>query len=775
MRWLYILIFCLTGVDGIAQEAQFGGIEERIYDYFESDRPSFHIHTNKTTYLPGEDIWFSLKAKSRKSGAAFNQALNVYVEFINKEGHIIDNAFLLLKDGVAHNSFLLSEKLEQGTYFLRAYSASMLGLREDESFSMAIQVIDLESYVDNSLLRVPPYTLNLYPESGNLIEGIPQRIGVRLTDSLGRITRPDELYVVNRSGKVIKNDISIDQHETGQIGLIPDNKRELILKARIRDTVISAIIPKANDDLSISVIPNSNFRNIVIRINADPKQISKLIKQQYLLLLHQNGASKSFEIGFTKDHNMVELQFKNTALFQGVNTISLFDASGKLIAERLYYQYHTNPHKPEISWSGRENDSLEIVFKGKTKSNLSVSILPMDTESITNHLHTYEAFQLEPYLKNKEPDLPKRENEVILFLQDMDRWLLSYSEAKYDYRYMRPDMKGANSENPGILIDGYVRPVNPKEEVKTVWLYGEEDKAMRVHELGEDLSYSFNNLMLTLDSEVSLSAFDSKGIPVKSNFFSILKPDSLSMREKSDFKPYFPFGPVNRSDRSELSIFAEGQQLDTVVIEGVSRKREGLLKEFSRRKMDSTDLVYGTLRQYIKINFGYSERNIPRPLPGFNHPGGFTLFRTVGRGSRIPIVILNGETLSTQSGKLYYPMSYIDEIYANDPSGDVLLVFTKKRLPLRESQKTARSLTITNGFDPPKEFSLPNYYSYQSESFRNFGVIHWEPEVKIEPEKQSLVTFSKLGNEAFIMIVEGITDEGEPISEKIPIVLKPED
>ena len=66
---LFLLAFLFFPLFSIAQEKK---VEDTYLDYFSLPRESLFLHTNKTTFIVGEEIWFKIYAYDRKNEKSSN-------------------------------------------------------------------------------------------------------------------------------------------------------------------------------------------------------------------------------------------------------------------------------------------------------------------------------------------------------------------------------------------------------------------------------------------------------------------------------------------------------------------------------------------------------------------------------------------------------------------------------------------------------------------------------------------------------------------------------
>lgn len=73
------------------------------------------------------------------------------------------------------------------------------------------------------------------------------------------------------------------------------------------------------------------------------------------------------------------------------------------------------------------------------------------------------------------------------------------------------------------------------------------------------------------------------------------------------------------------------------------------------------------------------------------------------------------------------------------------------------------------GFQPVKEFYTPNYASYRIQSFKDFGVIHWEPNVNVQGGTSNEFKMVDTGLDEINFYIEGVSTDGKVFSQVIKL------
>ena len=149
-----------------------------------------YLHTDRTYYFPGDDLWFKAYLIDATDRLLSNHSNNLHVELISPVSKIVDSKTIRLEDGLGNGDFQLSDGLRSGRYKLRAYTNYMRNFSDQLFFTKEIIVInstdekdkiaDEVNYVENKV------TISFFPEGGSLVDNVSSIVAFKATNSLGK-------------------------------------------------------------------------------------------------------------------------------------------------------------------------------------------------------------------------------------------------------------------------------------------------------------------------------------------------------------------------------------------------------------------------------------------------------------------------------------------------------------------------------------------------------------------------------------------------------------
>ena len=197
MKRILLLFFLFQTFLVSAQEKK---VENHYVDYFKLPRESLFLHTNKTSYIAGEEIWFKVYAYDRRNNLSSKTTTNVYLGIYDEKGKQINKKLFLSKDGVASGSVLIDSTYTSGKYYLKTYTNWMKNFKEDDSYIQQIQVMNVDSGENKSNEETArAYDIRFLPEGGYLLNEVNNNVGIKIIDDTGKGT-PSEGIILNSKG-----------------------------------------------------------------------------------------------------------------------------------------------------------------------------------------------------------------------------------------------------------------------------------------------------------------------------------------------------------------------------------------------------------------------------------------------------------------------------------------------------------------------------------------------------------------------------------------------
>ncbi len=336
------------------------------------------IHMDNSCYFLGDTIWFSAYTRETATGKPSPLSRVLYVELLNHDGYLVERKLIELNKGRGDGFFALDKNIQySGFHELRAYTRWQLNWGEFEHkhslaaekwfadkelerkyyrdyhklYSRVFPVYDKPkeegSLARNmTLRRLQRYfakdmdkrelTLNLFPEGGNLVAGIPNRVAFEATWDDGEWLEgwlhfgTDSFPTVHRG--------------RGVITLTPQKDMEKEVAFITKDgEKVKAKLPEIKEEgAALQVEQKGGTVEIGIRLSASMQPDSMA-----MTVMHE-GKVKAF---FTMDGKQKTFRIDSEDLQAGVHQATVFDTQGRVYADRLFFVRQTETERPTLTFT----------------------------------------------------------------------------------------------------------------------------------------------------------------------------------------------------------------------------------------------------------------------------------------------------------------------------------------------------------------------------------------------------------------------------------------
>ena len=338
------------------------------------------VHTDKSEYLSGEIIWFKLYCVD----AALNKPLNLskvaYVEVLDNTQSAIFQAKIALADGSGSGSFAIPVAIANGNYQLRAYTSWMKNFGPDYFFEKNITILNPLRSPEVKKVKTASYDIQFFPEGGNLVTGMSSNIGFKAVgkNGLGIMFKG---AIINDHGDTVSR-FQPYKFGMGHFAFTP-----------LQNNSYKAIIKVGNDAPFAKELPAINSKGYAVQLTdtsnglLNIKVNSNLPDEQIYLFAHTRGAEKVIQNAIVAG-GTASFSFSKDKLGEGVSQITIFNAGGQPVCERLYFKRpkqntFISAATSQLQYSTRKKVDLMIAAKdvsGKLlNSGLSLAVYRVDS------------------------------------------------------------------------------------------------------------------------------------------------------------------------------------------------------------------------------------------------------------------------------------------------------------------------------------------------------------------------------------------------------------
>lgn len=359
MRLMIAFLFVFTTVYSVAAQNSY---EERLF-----------VHTDKDAYVSGDIIWFKLYGLPNIAQQSAIVSKIAYVELTDSAGHSVLQAKISLNKGEEHGSFQLPVNLASGNYTIRAYTNWMKNEGSDGLFQKNIQIINPFVAPASSVVKTEVFA-DFFPEGGNFVQQLENNIAFKITDASGKGLQAIGVVISNKNDTVAR--FSTLRFGAGSFQLKPIAGLSYQAVFSFNNKQHSFKLPDAQSNGLVLSVQKQSSEKYKISIQSTDLNNTNALQVQ---LRTKNQLLFSERVYLNNGAGVVFVEEKN--LQAGLNQITVLDAQGNPLAERLVFKKPVTSQQPAISahketYTSREK--VQLVFTGNAASNASVSVFKLD-------------------------------------------------------------------------------------------------------------------------------------------------------------------------------------------------------------------------------------------------------------------------------------------------------------------------------------------------------------------------------------------------------------
>ncbi|MBZ4192372.1 hypothetical protein [Niabella beijingensis] len=384
---LGLLLPAIAFLLNTARAQDITGKIERFAGAFTPERA--YIHFDKSSYSPGETVWFKAYLLSEIVPAEASKTF--YIDWIDDKGKVLQHTASPLVNGMTNGQFDLPATYSGKSLTIKAYTSWMLNFDSSFLYSKKLPVVSATPPAPGKGADLKP-TLTFFPEGGDAVAGIAGKMAYKAVTAFGDPVKLSGV-VVDEAGKFVDS-----------LRNIHDGMGYILLNPRANGKYTA----KWKDDKKneyTTPLPAVKPNGVVLKVGLTPGKRSF----EVAAAPGTAGIDSIHVIGTMYQHPVFTITRALNAdapvsgsiplesLPYGILTITVFDKDWKPLAERITYVNNTSGYAWEAGmevehWglSHRGRNELVISLPEAIPASLSVAVtdLAIGGDSTENILST---------------------------------------------------------------------------------------------------------------------------------------------------------------------------------------------------------------------------------------------------------------------------------------------------------------------------------------------------------------------------------------------------
>lgn len=395
MKYLKFLIGCLILL--ASRQVAFSQQLDSMMNVYAEGAPKekIHLHFDRPRYNTGDTLFYKAYLLAVNEPSVLSK--NLYVEWYDTAGVLVKQTVSPLYQSTAKGSFEIPANYNGGFLHVKAFTRWMLN--DDIAFLFQKNIPINGGNLVSAKLPAPT-KVDLFPESGMLVEGLNSRVAFKAYHNSGLPVKIKGVLI--DAQKKVLDSIKVQHDGMGVFVLKPVAGQQYQLNwtdefGRSGVTKITDIKPEGAV-LTVRTNNEKAFLQFERSLNAGPgfKQMN--------LLVHMNQ-SLMYKVGLKMvDKNYQRAEIPIEELPTGIVQFTLFTSDWIPVAERIaFINNHTHDFSAKINslttnLNKRGLNRFEIIVSDTTMTNMSVAVIDANANETDPH-SIYSNFLLASEIK----------------------------------------------------------------------------------------------------------------------------------------------------------------------------------------------------------------------------------------------------------------------------------------------------------------------------------------------------------------------------------------
>lgn len=756
-----------------------------------------YIHYDKEYYVAGETIWF--KAYLYSNGKPSGLSSNLYLQFINSKSEIIFNKQYPSLGAVAKGNIDIPDSLPQGNYYIRAFTAGMLYGDEEFIYKKNIFVFNNSGKTTSDTKGQQNISLQFFPESGNMVDGILTVVGFKATDQWG--TPVEVNGSIRTEDKTTITSFKTFHDGIGKVQFRPQAGNKYVAEVETASGPrIYSLPPVLESGINLRI--QNEERGKKFQLSRSGKDKTKFENLMLVVQINNNLVYEN-EISF-EDYPSVIGHLITDSLPSGILHFTVFNKDGIPLAERISFvdngEYRSTAEiaVTKTGMEKRAENNFDINFPEAIQRSCSVAVIDLEGGTLQDHENIWSRFlltsDLKGYIYNPAWYFTNQNDTTKTAL---DNLMLTHGWSRFNWtKILAKEFPEKKYKDNGLIsFTGIVKDEKTNEPVTGGMLnilLETEDSTSQTYEVNVDINgrFKMDSLLFFGKANLFYAYTGSKG---KQQAVVVTAEEDI-MKKTVSFVPLeIAKNNIERNtaamqNKNEIdfrsqyikSRLDEIKELEKVTIEARSKK---LPYDIVNEKYTT-----GVFRSPGKVN-----------LDNINEPANDKALNVVdyikNRVQQIEIVggqFVNRKNISLMTGQKWSVGVFLNEVPAqvsllrtirvqdvalikfyeagfvgvgSGSPGGAVAVYTKEKF-VDETVPDKLNHFIYNGYSITKEFYNPDYSKTNTNTIPdNRTTLYWNPDVYTDMESKSIKInfFNNDFSKKLKIIVEGFDASGKLI------------
>lgn len=740
-----------------------------------SSSEKVYLHTDRTQYVAGDTLWLNAYLVDATHHSPTVLSRTLYVNLLDSAGQLTASRILHIDStGHAPGDITLPDSLSAGTYQLLAYTNFMRNADNEFLFRKPIHIDsrNVRTKIETTTNLPSGLSLQLFPEGGHLLAGLPGRVAFQARDNQGHSLAVRGV-LTNERGDTLTDFRSLHKG-MGTFSFTPQSGQHYRAMATSAEGQLTSVnLPDAlptGYQLAVDNLTNPHSVRVLIR-TSQPKT------GQLTLFAHMRG-QVCYQAQVDANKTQMLLAIPHDSIRQdGILHLTLFGPDNQPVAERLVFidqhrQLSIRIQHDKASYQPRQPVSLTISTtdpSGKpvaTKLSLAVTdskqALEVEPGAATLRSYLLLTSDLRGHIEEPEFYFDSTQAHVRQYL---DYVMLTHGWRRFNWRAILSDstVRPTYTIETGLSLRGQVRYTDDNKLAREASLTGmfKTDQRLVPMDITTDKEgrFSMENLLFSDTATVIIRHRTNRPIKLQ------LNPQIVP-----DFIEFPPFSTSSIADRQALINKALETQLWTkrlqqnggTLLQTATVKASRLdasRKDYRRQMYGGVPDVTVKITEMMASGRASAEELLTF-LPTMRAAGAIILIDGV-ISSRMALKTMSASDVEAIDALINPATASIFGVQGGS-TGAAINILTKRGPG--EGKKINQAVGKVMGYAVSREFYSPQYASVSMNTMPDYrATLYWNPSVQTDANGKATVTFYNSDETTTVRVVaEGINPAGQP-------------
>jgi len=339
------------------------------------------VHLDRPAYAAVETMWLKAYAVDGTFHRPLALSKVAYVEVLDVQHHPVAQTQLALPDATGHGSLVLPPTLASGHYLVRAYTSWMQNFSPNFYFESPVVIVNTftPSGSAEGVAQAPTYDVQFFPEGGQLVQGLPGRVGFKVLDAAGRSVAAAGT-VADARGKTVATFETL-KFGLGSFGFTPTEAGAgYVATVRVPGgAVVKSALPAVQaQGYALRLQETSPIElRLTVQAASSGQPDGSVVR-----VLGHAGQRIAVALSARLQGGQAAFSLNRRELPEGITHFTVFDGARQPVAERLYFQAPRHPlavavRAGQASFGPRSRVELQVTTD--RAANLSLAVYQLDS------------------------------------------------------------------------------------------------------------------------------------------------------------------------------------------------------------------------------------------------------------------------------------------------------------------------------------------------------------------------------------------------------------